>query len=187
MFTVCRDTPAIQHRLNFSSENRCLILVEQSPPPAICVCSPVALLLQRERDGKSGLCSPFEGGCHAGPVSSVWHCSVFDRSLSLEALTHALCSTSACHIFSRTPGSIFFFFPAKPDLLFSVYSVFFFFAYFSFDFCVHQIIFAYDKLPLNVPLNVQLCKGESVYSSTDSKAQVALLWKCGNCLTVSPK
>ncbi len=134
MFAVCCDIPAIQCRLNFSSENPASNFSRAGPPPAICVCSLVALLLQRERREKSALCSPFEGSCHAGPVYSVWHCSVFDRSLSLKALTYALCSTSASHIFSRTPCSIFFS-PAKSDLLFSINPVVFirvFFAYFSF-------------------------------------------------------
>lgn len=39
---------------------------------------------------------------------------------------------------------------------------------------------------LDLPLNVQLCKGESIHSFTDSKPQVALLkmwWKLSHCVT----
>lgn len=52
---------------------------------AMCVCSLVAPRLHKETGEKSDLRSPFEANCHGGPLSSVSHCGVFVRSLSLKS------------------------------------------------------------------------------------------------------
>lgn len=151
MFAVCCALQPFSTVLILAPINRFLILVRQSPPPAICVCSLVALQFQRERDEESALCSPFEGVCHTGPVYSLSHCSTFDISLSLKALTHALFHECLSYLFKGAPLNLF---PVRPDLLFSINPVIFLLT-FLFPFCEHQMIFAYDKLPLNVCLFTQ--------------------------------
>lgn len=121
MLAVSCDTPAIRASLNFSRERKS-IFSRASPPPAICLCSLAALLLQRESGEKPALPAPSEGSCHAGLVYSVRHCGIFDWSLSLIALTRALSSTSGSHIFSRTLASSLSFFLANSVILCSINS-----------------------------------------------------------------
>lgn len=109
VFVVCCDTPAIQYRLNFSSENWCLILVEQARlQPSASVLWWLCYFTGRGTR-KSAPCSPFEGSCHASSVYSARHCVVLDRSLSLESPhTHSLFHECLSYLFKDTLLKSFF-------------------------------------------------------------------------------
>lgn len=181
MFVACCDTAAIQYRLNFSPENQRLILVDQARLQPSASVLWWLCYFRGERGEKSALCSPFEGSCHAGPVYSVWHCSRFFWQIAVIESPHTRSLFHECLSYLFKDTLVLFF--LLLDLLFSVNCRVF--AYFYFDFCVHQIIFVYDKLLFEFALKCATLQ-RRVYLLTDSKAQVTLLkmwWKLSHCVT----
>ena len=154
VFVACCDALAIQYRLNFSSENWCLILVEQARlQPSASVLWWLCDFTGRGTR-KSVPRSPFEGSCHAGSVYSARHCVVLDRSLSLKSPhTHSLFHECLSYLFKDTLLKSFFS-PAKRDLVFSINPVIFLLTFFA-----HQIIFAHDKVLLKVALKCATSQG----------------------------
>lgn len=154
VFVVCCDTPAIQYRLNFSSENWCLILVEQARlQPSASVLWWLCYFTGRGTR-KLAPCSPFEGSCHASSVYSARHSVVLDRSLSLKSPhTHSLFHECLSYLFKDTLLKSFFP-PATRDLVYSINLIIFPLTFFA-----HQIIFAHDKVLLKVPLKCATLQG----------------------------
>lgn len=116
-----------------------------SPPPAICVCSLVALLLHRERDEKISAVFSLWGQLSrqfclfCATLCCSWQIAVIKKpSHTLSVPRVPLIS------FQGHPAQIFFS-PAKSDLVYSINPVIFPLTFFA-----HQIIFAHDKVLLKV-------------------------------------